>query len=183
MRLGIDLDGVIANFNAGWMRRYNEEFGAELHPDLVTTWDGLFRLTHFGSMREFWHWARGGDGPSIFRDLDTFPGAVETLRALSMRHDIVIVTTKPGWAIHDTFAWIADKRIPTREIHVTSTKWKVACDVYLEDSPHQLATLLEHRPDAAVCRYVRPWNRPMPGVIDVAGWDEFAGLIGELAAA
>ena len=30
MRLGIDLDGVVADFNAGWMDRYNEDFDAEL---------------------------------------------------------------------------------------------------------------------------------------------------------
>jgi len=33
MRLGIDLDGVVANFNAGWMRRYNDEYGTDLKPE------------------------------------------------------------------------------------------------------------------------------------------------------
>ena len=28
LRLGIDLDGVIADFNTGWIRLYNQEFGA-----------------------------------------------------------------------------------------------------------------------------------------------------------
>ncbi len=32
MRLGIDLDGVVADFNAGWMQMHADEFGTELVP-------------------------------------------------------------------------------------------------------------------------------------------------------
>ena len=35
LRLGIDLDGVVADFNGGWMRRYNVEHGTSLDPDHV----------------------------------------------------------------------------------------------------------------------------------------------------
>ena len=35
MRLGIDLDGVVADFNAGWISRYNREFEANLTTDMV----------------------------------------------------------------------------------------------------------------------------------------------------
>ena len=30
MRLGIDLDGVVANFTKGWMGFYNDQFGTKL---------------------------------------------------------------------------------------------------------------------------------------------------------
>ena len=39
MRLGIDLDGVVANFIKGWMLRYNTEFGTSLNEDQVDHWD------------------------------------------------------------------------------------------------------------------------------------------------
>jgi 5'(3')-deoxyribonucleotidase len=181
MRLGIDLDGVVADFNRGWMKLYNEEFGTDLTPDLVQRWNGIHRLTHLESMQDFWSWARGVDRPSVFRHLPTYEGALDTLRVLAERHDIVIVTTKPGWAVHDTYAWISDVRIPTREIHVTTHKWHVSCDVYLEDSPYQLKALVEHRPESTVCRYVRPWNGPVDGARDVAGWEDFASVVRELA--
>lgn len=175
MRLGIDLDGVVANFNAGWMQRYNDEHGAELSQEMVVSWDGLYRLTHFPDMREFWRWARNHEGPSVFRHLDPYPGAVETLRALNKaRHDIVILTAKPNWAVHDTFQWLADHRIPTREVHCLHDKWRIACDVYLDDSPTVLDGLARRRPDAMVCRFVRPWNDPVNGAVDVHDWDEFA---------
>jgi 5'(3')-deoxyribonucleotidase len=183
VRLGIDLDGVVADFNAGWIDRYQAEFGTSVPLDAVTTWDGIPALTHFPDMERFWEWARGEDAGSLFRHLDPYPGALGALAALDRAgHDIVVLTTKPGWAVHDTFAWIADHRIPTREVHVIERKWRVPCDVYLDDAPHVLTGLHRNRPEAAVCRFVRPWNRPMPGVHDVAEWDAFTALVDALTA-
>lgn len=180
MRLGIDLDGVVADFNTGWISRYNRDFSANIPFDAVAAWDGIPSLTHFRHMGEFWRWARDHDGRTLFRHLEPYPGALEALRRLSGRHDIVIVTTKPDWAIHDTFEWIAQHRLPTREVHISARKWEVDCDVYLDDAPHVLTGLRRHRPAATVCRFVRPWNDPVPGIVDVSSWDDFEDLVGGL---
>lgn len=179
MRLGIDLDGVVADFNAGWIRIHQDEFGSELHPEMVTSWDGLHELGGFEDMDAFWDWARGnGDRPSIFRHFDPFPGAVETLRDLAAAgHGIVIITAKPDWAVPDTFRWLADHDIPSREVHIQDHKHLVACDVYLDDSPHVVPALVEHRPEALVCRMVRPWNGPVPGAVDVESWPAFREVV------
>jgi 5'(3')-deoxyribonucleotidase len=181
MRLGIDLDGVVADFNAGWIRLHRDEFGSDLRPEMVTTWDGLHELGGFADMRAFWRWARGSDErPSIFRHLDPYPGAVETLRELDgAGHEIVIVTTKPRWARTDTFRWLADHDLPTAEVHMIERKYLVDCDVYLDDSPHVLPDLVRHRPGALVCRFVRPWNRPVVGSLDVTSWPEFHDAVAE----
>lgn len=183
MRLGIDLDGVVADFNSGWISQYNTEFGADVAFDAVDAWDGIPSLTHFRHMGEFWEWAQDYGGHSLFRHLDTYPGAVEALGRLEAAgHDIVIITTKPDWAVHDTFAWIADRRLPTREVHITEDKWQVPCDVYLDDSPYQVDSLHRHRPETAVVRFVRPWNQPVPGTHEVESWDDFEALVVELGA-
>lgn len=183
MRLGIDLDGVVADFNGGWMRAYNEQFETTLAPAQVVGWDGLHKLTHFADMDEFWGWAQDHGGVSVFRHLEPYNGAVETLRSLNRDgHDIVVITAKPEWAVHDTFEWLADHRIPTREVHVTDDKWTIECDVYLDDSPYKVLELVEKRPDRTVCRFVRPWNRPVEGARDVHDWDEFAEVVAQLSA-
>ena len=182
MRLGIDLDGVVADFNGGWMRRYNEEHGSELTPDMVVSWDGLHQLTHFADMGDFWRWARNHGGASVFRHLEAYRGAVDTLRQLNRDgHDIVILTAKPDWAVHDTFEWLADHRVPTREVHCLDDKWRIDCDVYLDDSPYVVPDLVRERPDDVVCRFVRSWNGPVDGAVDVHDWDEFAALVARLA--
>jgi 5'(3')-deoxyribonucleotidase len=181
LRLGIDLDGVVADFNAGWTALHNAEFGGELTADMVTMWDGLYELGGFDDMDAFWAWARGNEHrPSIFRHLDLLPGAIETLRRLDAEdHQIVIVSTKPDWAIHETMHWLADHEIPTREVHLTFTKHLVDCDIYLDDAPGVLPDLVEHHPDALVCRFVRPWNRPVAGTVDVHNWAEFHAIVTE----
>lgn len=183
MRLGIDLDGVVANFTKGWMDFYNREFGTELVVADSKRWNDLVDLTHFADMDEFWRWSSKLGGRSIFWHLEPFPGAIEALTALADDgHSIVVITTKPKFAEHDTREWIARHLIPTTEIHITEDKWIVDCDVYLDDGPHVLPRLVANRPDATVCRYVRPWNEPVAGAIDVVDFDEFRSVVARIAA-
>jgi 5'(3')-deoxyribonucleotidase len=183
LRLGIDLDGVVADFNRGWTSAYNLAFDATLAPEMVVSWNSPLALTHFTDMDAFWSWAQDHGGHSVFRYLEAYPGATETLRALNGEgHDIVIVTAKPDWAVHDTLEWLADHRVPMRQIHFTEDKHTVACDVYLDDAPHQVRELAEHRgATATVCRFVRAWNQPVAGAHDVHGWQEFHDLVRTLA--
>lgn len=178
MRLGIDLDGVVADFNTGWIRRYNADFGADVAFDAVKAWDAIPSLTHFRHMGEFWKWARDHDGHSLFRHLETYPGAVESLRELARdRHDVVILTTKPPWAVHDTYAWLSEHRLPTREVHILEDKWTVDCDVYLDDASHNIERLVRNRPERTVVRFVRPWNAPVTGARDIENWPEFVKMV------
>jgi 5'(3')-deoxyribonucleotidase len=183
LRIGVDLDGVVADFVSGWVRRYNTEFGTRLRVHDAVGWDAAAELTHFSSMGEFWRWARcaGPDGRSLFRDLPRYPGAVDGLRELQRLGHVVVLTSKPQWAVADTLAWLGELNLPLREVHVTTDKAAVDCRVYLEDSPEQLADLRRRRPDAVVCRWVRPWNHAMDGCLDVDSWADVHVVMRELA--
>ncbi|MGH8913901.1 MAG: 5' nucleotidase, NT5C type, partial [Acidimicrobiia bacterium] len=76
MRLGIDLDGVVANFTKGWVDFYNRDFGTNLAVEEAVAWDGLTTITHFPDMASFWKWTADIDGRSLFWHLETLPGAV-----------------------------------------------------------------------------------------------------------
>lgn len=178
LRLGIDLDGVVADFNDGWTRLYNAQFGMDIATSDVTMWNAPVHLTHFGSMSEFWRWARTcGDGASLFRVLRPFDGAIDALHGLARDHHVVIVTTKPSYASSDTFAWIGEHGVPTTEVHIVDDKTTVACDVYLDDGDHNLEALAVARHEATICRYLQPWNRSHPGVIDVSSWQQFREIV------
>jgi 5'(3')-deoxyribonucleotidase len=183
MRLGIDLDGVVANFTKGWIDFYNRDFDAALAVEQATAWDGVTSITHFEDMDAFWKWTEALDGRSLFWHLEPFPGAVETLRELDAAgHRIVVITAKPAFAVADTYEWINAQGIPTSEIHILEAKWEIDCDVYLDDGPHVLPGLVAHRPDRVVCRYVRPWNSPVPGAVDITDFHVFRALVDRLEA-
>jgi 5'(3')-deoxyribonucleotidase len=178
--VGIDMDGVLADFNTGWMTRYNREFGTALEASLVQRWDGLEDLTHFASMADFWDWARG-EGRSTFRDAPALPGAIEAVNRIAERHRLVIVSSKFAWAIPDSLAWLADHGVRAREVHFLWDKALADCDIYLDDAPHVLRHLVAMRPEAVVCRMVCAWNEPLPGCLDVASWDQFEAVVEQVA--
>ena len=180
MRLGIDLDGVVAQFNRGWMSRHAEEFGTSLEPSMVVEWNTLHVLGGFPHMEAFWSWFRNGSGPSGFRHLEPYPTAIESLHRLAGRgYEIVVLTHKFDWAVADTFAWLSDVGVPSREVHIREDKHAVSCDVYLDDSPLVLPAIATARPDALTCRFVRPWNSPVAGVVDVHDWGAFEDVVTE----
>lgn len=181
IRVGIDMDGVLADFNTGWMTRYNADFGAGLDASMVQQWDALYTLTHFETMPDFWAWAQG-DGRSTFRDAPPLPEAIETIKRIGEHHRVVIVSSKFDWAIPDSLAWLADHRVPAREVHFLWDKTLAECDIYLDDAPHHLRELSMSLPAATVCRMVHPWNEPMAGVVDIHSWGEFETLVDDIAA-
>jgi 5'(3')-deoxyribonucleotidase len=184
LRVGVDLDGVVADFTGGWIGLYNAAFGASLRPEQVDAWDAPAELTRFGSMTGFWRWARtaGDGGRSLFASLVPYDGAVDGLRRLIDAAHVAIITTKPAWAIPDTLGWLARLDLPLREVHITSDKPSVPCDVYVEDSPKQLAALRRRQPEALVCRWVQPWNEPLDGVVDVEDFEDVMVVVRSLTA-
>lgn len=182
MRLGIDLDGVVANFVQGWMTFYNRDFGTDLMVEDSRRWHDLVDLTHFENIDEFWRWSSDLDGRSLFWHLEPFPGAIDALHSLAdAGHEIVIITMKPDFAVDDTHEWIAKHQVPAAEVHILEDKWLIECDVYVDDAPHIIRGLAEHRPGSTVCRYVRPWNQPMQGVLDIRDFVEFRDVVDRLA--
>ena len=104
MILGIDMDGVIANFTKKALENIKEEWGVELNTnDIVEPRMAEFVYYNFLSDADRLKFNNPREmysklcPPGFFEELEPYNGAIDTLKELSKEHEIVIITKPLEW--------------------------------------------------------------------------------------
>lgn len=175
--LGVDLDGVCADYTAAFRKVVAEELGVDpstLGPQ--TTWDfsgwGIRDRDHFLEL----HHAAVIDH-RMFSWMEAIEGAADALWRLSDECGVWIrvithrLHVKGGHsvAVSDTCLWLDAHNIPYRDICFLGAKPQVGADLYIDDSPSNIAALRGAGCNAVV--FDQPYNRHVDGP-RVSGWDE-----------
>jgi 5'(3')-deoxyribonucleotidase len=146
--LGVDLDGVVADFYGG-LRPVAEEWLGEppesLPPDVtygLPEW-GLERAGGYDGLHRFAVTQR-----NLFSKLNPMPGAPAVLRRLSARDIRIRIITHRLFIKHfheqamtQTIRWLEHHGIPYWDLCFMKDKVAVGADLYLEDSPDNVAKL------------------------------------------
>lgn len=175
-RLGLDLDNCAAQYERGLADHAEALLGRSMPP--LTAWDGW---EGWGLGRdEFFRLHDDAVDNGLFARLAAVPGVTDAMWALSDHGvAIAIVTsrlTRGGShkrILDDTSAWLDEVADPTArdgragipyvELHVTGDKASVACDLYIDDAPHNIdAIRAVHGRDSAIV-FDRPYNRHLDG--------------------
>jgi 5'-nucleotidase len=161
--LGVDLDGVCADYTSAFARVVARKRGCD-SADLPAgrSWDfaewdldaiGGFELLHREAVLDH----------RMFRDMPMIDGCAEALWRLSdagvwiriITHRLVV-----HWghqiAVADTVAWLDANNIPYRDLCFLGRKPEVEADLYIDDAPHNVEALRGNGNDVLV--FEQPYN-------------------------
>jgi 5'(3')-deoxyribonucleotidase len=167
--LGLDLDGVCADYVGGFRRHVAAVRGIP-EGDLPEpcSWDWTECGWGIGSHEDYLalHAAAVADG--LFRKLDPLPGVAEALWRLSdagvrirvITHRLFISGSHAASAA-DTVAWLEQHELPYWDLCFMAAKPQVGADLYIDDGPSNLDVFQAAGLSALV--FDQPYNRHVLG--------------------
>jgi 5'(3')-deoxyribonucleotidase len=183
--LGVDLDGVCADYTTAFRRIAAMERDVQLE-SLTTevSWDfaewGLDRASflelHRTSVQDH----------RMFRNMPAIDGVSDALWRLSDAGVWIRIVTHrlvTNWGhaliVSDTVDWLDTHSIPYRDICFLGRKPEVEADAYVEDAPHNVEALRARGNTVIV--FDQPYNRNLDG-LRASTWAEVEAIVSELAA-
>lgn len=185
--LGIDLDGVCANYYDALRRYVAEAYGVpeseieEIYPEPKTydmiEWPGFkhnFVKYHSEAVTE-----------GIYSNMEPIPGASYTLWKLNEEgYHVRVITSRfvkhgqNAQVVSDTAFWLDQNDIPYRDIMFVKDKPDVYADIYVDDSPENIRNL--QATGRKVIIFDAPYNQSSEGN-RAKNWDEVYKLITEIS--
>lgn len=177
--VGIDLDGVTANFVGSFVSYLENKYGKKIPSEQVTSYywyetvDWLSETMFWDSFHEFGE--NGGYGR-----LELMPQAKSAIEILKNNRDLYVITHRPKYAYKDTVEWL-DKNIsiPESKLYLTDRpKSEIVNELnlesYIDDSPHTLEDLADNTVANIYC-YDHLYNRHLnrADIKRVTSWFEF----------
>ena len=164
---GVDLDGVCGDYVAALKPFVAKRTGRD--PSDLTD-DVTWNLAEWGIDREEYEKYHGKavTEARMFLNMPAYPNVSESLWSLSeMGIWIRVITHRMFMSgshaliASDTVQWLDDKNIPYRDICFIGAKHNVEADIYIEDSPANIASL--QRCGKQVIVFDQPYNREVQG--------------------
>lgn len=180
MRIGIDVDGVLADFNSAYIKLLKALPGQNLFPEPYTpdTWYYPEKLGYSKAQIDS-VWADIKVNPYFWRDLEPYNdddgSTADTIREWMSKHDVYFITARPGVSAkrqteHWLQAYLEPLSYPTPTVLVTSDK-AGACEIlsldhYIDDRRSNIvdcATFCVHEatgvPTVSLYLLDRQWNQ------------------------
>ncbi|MGG3282938.1 5' nucleotidase, NT5C type [Paenibacillus solani] len=165
----IDMDSVLANLMKEWFERYNKDYGDNLTIDRAYDWNATSYVKKECGYKIYDYLCQ----PGIFLNLEPMPNAIDVLKRLANRFEIIIVTSPPSkYAYLEKEEWLS-KYVPfidRNNIIFSHRKELIDGDLLFDDAPHNLIQFINCNKKAVAMDY--PYNRGVscPRVSD---WLEF----------
>ena len=161
--LGVGLDGVCADPTLGFRRIVAGRLGVA-EDSLPVERSSDFAEWGFEGNDFAEHHRHAVVEARMYRDLAAIEGAAEALWRLSDAGVWIRIITQrlsTNWGhkvvVADTVEWLDDAHIPYRDLCFLGTRPQVEADLYIGDSPHNIAALRKAGNEVIV--FDQPYNR------------------------
>jgi 5'(3')-deoxyribonucleotidase len=175
----LDVDGVLADFVAGYLQLVCDVTGLRFQHENVTE----FRIGRaLGLTADDDRAVANGITQGWCAGLDPIPGAVDGYKKLSAIADVYIVTSPwnkcPTWT-YEREQWLAKHfGIPHARVLHGSAKHLVRGDVLVDDKTETCVKWRDEHPDKTVVLWESPWNvRDAWGGVLTNDWDRLVRLV------
>ena len=169
LRICVDMDEVMADTLAEYLRRYNQTFDEEVTPqDLAGK--GLWEIAPLDRQQQLRSFL---DAEDFFEDLDLMPGSQDVLRQLSSRFEIFIATQAMAVpnSLGSKYRWLQRHFpfIPPSHYVFCGDKSILRADYLIDDQPKNIL-----RFEGQGLLYSAPHNLSATGFLRVNNWEEVA---------
>ena len=162
MRIGLDLDGVVADWTRSVIENLNRYQRTKLDPDFQPpSWDWFKDELH----PEAWNWIWRGGCQGIFENIRPYPGAIKFVDDLAHLGDIIVMTSRPKIVWDTTRRWWNLHFEPSTPagfnfFYSGQGKHNVQVDVLIEDNPEYAAEygLWDKNENTKILLLDRAWN-------------------------
>ncbi len=156
IRIGIDIDGVLADQIPGVLEHINQDYGIQMQKEDIKRWDepvngvSNIKIEIENSMKD----------PDYILDMPVYPGARNFLQSFSRLNKIVLVTSRPRYSKEHTRRWLRLNALTNDEIIFTNAAGKALCDVkvLIDDYLGNIEYFLSNTNGIAFL-IDQPWNR------------------------
>jgi len=169
MRIGVDIDQILADFLQGFAKFHNTVYDTTVSKEdfrdfnLCTVIGGTEEEKN-NKILEYYD-------SEFFKSIPSVPGAREALQKLHDEHEFVLITSRPNHISETTKQWLA-KHFKTnfKELHFSNDWFKkgsnklnkgelckqLKIDLMIEDSVNNATLCAQHGTPAVLLAY--PWN-------------------------
>lgn len=160
MRIGVDIDGVLANILPMWLAKFNTTYQKEASDQAGMNFDAAaaYGLT-YEQLEKFYV-----ENENLFiEQAEPMPGAVDYLVKLMAEHEVYLVSARNTYQYDRTLTWLTKHRFPFTElILLGSTDKRQTCiefglEIFIEDSLDNARKLTSH--GIPVLLFDAPYNQ------------------------
>jgi hypothetical protein len=175
MKIGIDIDNVIANTYQDLAKHFNQFMGKDYEPKEVVETMRREKLKMWAYFLDAWR-------KQIMAKVSLIEGAAETIRAWHHHNTISLITSRNILFNRQTKSWLKQNDIPYHQLHhakeTTKHQKAAGCTFFIEDNLEECEILANHCD--RIFLFDQPWNhRPIKqsNIYRVSSWQQIRALV------